>query len=80
MELRYDPASDTTEYIETFRATCPACGTEQKAVVFAPGVPRDEIEPSVHAALDTLMADRLARVRALWLADPPPCRQCSPRA
>lgn len=78
MEMRYDPMSDTTEYTETFRATCPVCGREQAAAVSIPAVPRSDVDPSVICALDGLAADHLARARALFLAHLPPCGTCSP--
>ena len=80
MELRYDPVSDTTEYVETFRAICPVCGTENKAVVSMPNVPRDAIDPAYAAALDRLAEVSLARSRARFMSDPSPCVMCSPQA
>ena len=77
MEMRYDPVSDTTDYVENFRATCPVCGVEQQAIVSAPGVPRAALHPSVLAAADASIADTLALSRVRFLADPPPCGVCS---
>jgi hypothetical protein len=79
MEMRYDPVSDTTDYTEMFRATCPVCGIERTAAVSVPGVPRDTIDPAVHSALDALMADKLERTRARFLSDLPPRGVCSPQ-
>jgi len=80
MELRYDPVSDTTDYIETIRTTCPICGARREAFISVLRVPRDDVAEPARDTLDRLIADKFGLARERALQNPLPCETCSSQA